>query len=348
MPSTFNTIDFNKTCSDIATNLGRIMKEKKLSQKGLSELCAQKGMKVSQATISNILNASQNCSLGNLISICNALEVALDELISSKKSPHHSTLTLDDGFITDPSDKAFKGYLGTFKLYFYQTIGKNSDLLTGDLILKPDNNICTARLTLYTGQHIAADKTTAPVTKTYTGQMVISTSMRCAYIHLYSSDLSEVSFINFSHFYLFHKSLKCVMANAVTTSAGANKRPTIHRICISDNKISSALLPYVKGQLLLNEAEILISSKKLEAFKKNELVQPEFLDLLTDAIQNERYYSVTEAKLTGNDISEEDLVKMISLLRSYSIAPKYNKVSRKTDEALFSLLENASSHESVF
>ena len=49
----------------------------------------------------------------------------------------------------------------------------------------------------------------------------------------------------------------------------------------------------------------------------------------------EQYYSVTEAKLINCNIIEKEFAQAISLLRDYSAAPKYNKVSMKTDEFVF-------------
>ena len=99
-------------------------------------------------------------------------------------------------------------------------------------------------------------------------------------------------------------------------------------------------MPYIQGQLLLNNSDILISERNLEQFKKDPRIPKHFLPLLNGALQNETYYSITEAKLTESNFSEEDLVKLISLLRMYSEAPKYNKISRKTDDALYELLKN--------
>lgn len=335
-----NKNDFNEISKTIAVNISTIMKEKNISQKGLVELSAKKGKKISQATISNIINAAQNCSLDNLVSICNALEITLEELITPNECNKRSTIQdASKNIITNPDNIAFNGYLGKFIVTFYQTIGKNSNLLSGTLQFDRLGDICTAELELDTGDALIKGNTSTPFYKKYTGQLVISSTLNAAYCYLFSEMIGEICFFTFNHFHLFNKSLKCIMADAVTTSAGSNKRATVHRICISDEALSQDVLPYVKGQLLLNDAEILISNKKLDAFKKDDRISPEFVSLVTAAIQNEHYYSITEAKLTGNGILESDLIRMISLLRLYSAAPKYNKISRKTDEALYNLLE---------
>ncbi len=333
MEKHFENPQQNPIYANIAANLSQQMKEKRLSQSSLVRLCAARGMKISQPTISNILKGNHDYSLSNLLALCSGLEISLEELIREPQSEKPFDSCTTDAIITDPDNMAFKGYMHTYSVYFYQTTGRNSDLIRGTLDLRPEKGICRAELTLY------IHESSKSLTKNYRGQMAISSTMRSAYVFLFSKEIGEFCLLVFSHFYLFNKNLKCVMANAVTTSAGSNKRPTIHRMCLSENEIEPETLPYIRGQLLLNEPEILISSKKLEAFRKDPRVMPEFLELLSGAVQNERYLSITEAKLTGSELSESDLVKMISLLRSYSAAPKYNKISRKTDSSVFSILE---------
>lgn len=336
----------------IAFNLNDIMIKNGLSQTSLAVKCDAEGHHISQGTISNMLNVKKNtsCSLINYISICKVLGIELKDLLKpiSADEADDIKITEEDfldknrNFITDPNNIAFKGYLQTFDVYFYQTTGKKSELLQGKLNFShsSDNTYCSAKFKLFTGDKAEEGDKIKSIEKNYTGQLIISNTQRVAYCILTSKEIGEICFLIFSHHHLLNNKLKCIMANAVTTSSGLNRRPTIHRMCITNKSINNnpEQLTYIKGQLLLNESDILISGKRLDDFKKSENVSKQFIDILESAIQKDQYFSVPESKLASNEISEEDLIKMISLLRTYSIAPKYNKVSRKTDEFLFSLL----------
>lgn len=343
-----NTPDtFDNACKIISDNLKFYMKNKGLTQQMLSSLCEKNGTKVSQATLSNILRGTHNCSLNNMTAICNALEITLSDLVTPRDTLTFTLPASESILITSPMDKAFKGYLGNYQVYFYPTTGKSNMLLHGTLTFTPSevNPICLAKLNLFTGKFQKHQNQTIELTKSYTGQLVISPTLNAAYCFLYSSELGELCFLIFHHFYLLTNPLKCIMANAITMSSGSNRRPTMHRMCLSDLPIPDQLMTYIKGQLLLNDSEILISERGLEKFKQDPLVPEKFISLLHHALQNESYYSITEAKLTGSDFHEDELAKLISLLRTYSEAPRYNKISRKTDDFLYDLLKNNGSEK---
>lgn len=54
------------------------------------------------------------------------------------------------------------------------------------------------------------------------------------------------------------------------------------------------------------------------------------------------YYEIDEAQLLGLDTPVMTKIMGISLLREASVTKKYNKISTKTDEFLFTYLNNRS------
>ncbi|MGN0482582.1 MAG: helix-turn-helix domain-containing protein [Lachnospiraceae bacterium] len=328
----------------VSQNLKLIMKQKKITQKSLAEKCMQKGLSISQGTISNVLNNTSSCSISTLEKICVGLDIEISQVFSPPMSPKREDTVSYQNLITNPSDSAFRGYLQTFHVYFYQTAGKNSELLQGELTFSPsqDKTICKAHFILHAPITGSDADHASSIEKIYTGSLSISLTMQVCFCELYSDALGEMCFLIFKHFYLFNSPLTCIMANAITTSSGVSRRPTVHRICLSSQKLSDEQLSYLKGQLLLNGAEIVISDKKLEAFKKSPQVSKNFLPVLENAVQRNVYHSISESRLMAGALPEQELIQMISLLRSYSSAPKYSKVSAKTDENLFILIEGAS------
>ena len=202
----------------------------------------------------------------------------------------------------------------------------------------PDNSFVEAIFSLPTGKKRENDDRVEDIVKNYKGQLVVSVPMRAAYCILYSEN--EICTFTFSHFHIINEQLKCVMANAVTVSAGSNRRPTIHRMCIIDEKIEidNNSLTYIKGQLLLNEANILISAGNLELLRQSEELSTEFKQQLETARSKETYYSFSESKLIDGEVDEK-AAKNVSVVRNYSISGKYNKVSMRTDEMLYAIVK---------
>lgn len=337
-------IDYAK---QISLKIKSYIDSSKITQKQIVKNCESKGLFISQGTISHALNEPESMTFATLIKICTGLNIELEDLFVEKKhqnflySQDNNLFMESDLLIQDPSNSAFQGYLGTFFTYFHQTKDKDKDnIIEGRITFEPteDNTKCKATFFLPTGQVKMVNGKKIETIKKYSGQLIISISMRSAYCILSSEN--EICFFIFSHFHIITENLRCTMANAVTTSAGSNRRPTCHRICLSDRKIEGDNLNYIKGQLLLNNSDILISVSKLEELKKSKVLSPEILEVLEGAIQKEKYYSISESKLIGNNIAEDVVAKDISILRTYSTADKYNKVSAKTNELLFSIIDN--------
>lgn len=328
----------------IAEYINSYMDNHSITQTKLAEICQNKGLNTSQSTISRALAHPESAKLSTFVDICLGLDLDPQDVFNrrAEQNKKDTTLTLNSKqFIIDPNDKAFRGYKKKYHTFFYQTIKKDSEIIMGNLEFKnsQDNSFVEAIFSLPTGQKREAEDGEEEIIKNYKGQLIVSEPMRAAYCILCSEN--EICAFTFSHFHILSEQLKCVMANVVTVSAGSNRRPTIHRMCIIDEKveINKSSLEYIKGQLLLNEANILISSSNLELLKKSEELSSEFKQLLETAKSKETYYSFSEAKLIDGDIDEET-AQSISIVRNHSISGKYNKISMRTDDMLYAIIKN--------
>ena len=348
--------DYNKFaedyCEEIVERIKKILERRGISQ---GTLAAKSGL--GQSTVSKFLAGDTRVSLIHIAKICRALEIDPGEILSlvsageRKESGNEILETWEnDMLICDPSHPAFKGYMRDFEVFFNSTISSENKILHGKLSFQSSGNgrYCSAKLVLNTGKK-TIDGT--PIQKKYRGKMIISLSMSACYCVLTEMEIGEICFIVFNHMFLFNEELACRMACVATVSSGGNKRPTMHRLLLSRKELDmenpeSDDYKFVKGQLLLNTSDILIEKSSYEKMKKEEAdftERSEIRDLLDEF---ERYwerldvYRIDEAKLRNANCEMEEKIRLISLLRKYSMSERYNKISTKTDEHIYHYLES--------
>lgn len=338
----------------VSQHLIQIMQKLKITQISLSKKTG-----INQSTLSKILSNKSKITLEQMALICRALQIDPSEITSFKGMNNvNSILSTDfisesDNLVYDISRSAFKGYLNKYFFYFFSTISTELKLLHGTLELykHEDNNRCKVKLVLNTGKY---DVEGNEITKNYEGDMIISISLSSCYCILTNQEIGEMCFIIFSHMFLFSNDMICRMASVLTTSSGENRRPTLHRMVLSKYEFNlqknSDDLQFLQGQLRLNNSDIIISKSSYEKLRKNSTVlkscnlQNFFIDF--ERLNSlEEYYVIDETKLRNSKIPTISKILGISLLRENSIAPKYNKISTKTDEYLFKYIENTKKNE---
>ncbi|MCD8221099.1 MAG: helix-turn-helix transcriptional regulator [Clostridiales bacterium] len=342
----------NEYCQKVLEKIKRVMEKSNISQ---GMLASKSGL--SQSTVSKFLAGDTRVSLIHVAKICKALEIDPGEILSfrepMKTSEESMNIWGDDKetmLIRRPSHPAYRGYLREFNVYFNSTISSEDKILQGKLIFQASENgkCCVAKLMLDTGKR-KGDGT--PVEKKYEGEMLISLSMSACYCILQEKNIGEICFFSFSHIFLFNEDLGCRLACATTVSSGGNKRPTMHRLLLSrqeldvDN-VNGDDFRMVRGQLMLNSSDILIEAGEYRKLKEAEEELPdregvhELLDDFEQCCDSLEVYRIEESKLRKASCTMEDKVKVISLLRSSSLNNKYNKISTKADEYMYSYLEN--------
>lgn len=321
-------------CLKVSEKINQLIKERKLTQTKVAELCESAGVSVSQGTISNITRGAKEIKLSSLISLCKGLDVNIIDLLSDADA--------DNQMCNKYDAKMYNGYTGWYHTYFFPTISNKEELLHGILEIKEPDEMgkCKANFKLYTGEKKINETGEQQIAKYYTGEFAISGPMQSAYCLLNNSQTDEQCCFIFHHFYILNNELKCRVAAAVTTSAGGNRRPTIHRIYISRDKLSAEGEKYIRGQLRLNDSEILINKNIFTELITTENIPQEFMNVFKKEAKVESYYNVVEARLANCGLKKEEFARVISLLRDHSVSPKYNKVSMKTDEFVFENYEN--------
>lgn len=330
----------------VGKNISRIMSVKEITQERLRELCLQGGCAISQSTISNAKNGKCNLTLANLVAIAYALEVNITDLLAVPRRSPETTFRKEDVnsnletdvFQRNPNSIYLQGYLGQYHVLFYKTSGPEDELVRGTLYFQEsdDKKTCMAILNFPLGN--SEDDFESRAEKIYKGELVVSHPMRAAYCCLTNADVGEMCMLIFQHIFTSNSLVSTIMAAAVTTASGANRRPTVHRICLSRNPVDDSMLEYVKGQLLMNTADIYLTEAKMQFLLQRPDIPDSFKAVLQRGQIKGKCYCVPEAFLYDNSLNEVEQQKLVSLVRANSQAPKYNKISKRTDEILYALV----------
>ena len=354
-------LDRNQTAAEFYAQLSKklrdIMEEKGKTEAEVRAQCLKNNFPISQSAVSKILSYPKpkgyadekfySITLINFVQICKALEVEPGDIINAdaKLSLHTSAaqetnqMSKRTAFVFRPNEDEFKGYDGMYHCYFFPTISSEPNLLYGQLTFTPSKlkDFCTAKFSLDTGK--VNQSSGEPIKKEYDGELIISPRMGSCYCLLKNTTIGEICLLVFHHMYLNNENLKCRVAVVATASAGDNRRPTIHRMLISREEISTENLGLLRSQLLLNTSDIVISKESLEELIAREgALPPQVAQLFGTAIHEEEFYRFSEFQIRNLNISLEEKIKAICELRNHSTAQKYNKIGTKTDELVFDYL----------
>lgn len=339
--------------TEVSRRLQDVMAKKKISVADIVRLCAENGFEISQSAVSKLVSYSKeldsSITLINCVQVCRALDVPLEEILNHT----HNKVNIHDAVrgSSEPASKRsplvfnmredeFRGYEGKFHTYFFPTISSEDELLHGELTFEPSDSgeYCAAKYILYTKQK---DKNSELVKKEYEGELIISVRMRAGYCILYNTQIGEICFLIFHHMYLNNEDMKCRLATAVTTSAGDNRRPTMHRILLTRRELIKAEeISVARSQLLLNSSDILISVRAYEELCQQKELPDEMQDneKFIRILPKEEYYQISESHIRALRISREEKVKALCTLRNISAARRYNKIGSKCDESVFEFL----------
>ena len=313
----YTQADVIKKCEDNGYKLSRPMLSKMLSEKSPSGF-----------TIANVSNIAESLhlDLNQLLSSCN--KVTMDLPISNGET-----------IISNPESSLFANYIGEYNLLMYRTISDESGPITGTLSLKKEkgNPHLAAKIRISVDRNYIKE---SKITKEYQGTVRLSQKMRALYITCSNEEIGEDVFIILPYIVLDFEKLYSRIGLALVSCAGVNRVPTAQRILITQNPISEEQKKYIYGQLLMNRADIRISLEQFKKFTQDSDVPDSFKkifingDELKGAITT-TYYHINESAIRNAEMSLSDRMKSVSLLRLYSDAPKYTKVSNKTSELLY-------------
>ena len=336
----------------IAERIKQVMEKQGINQATLLTLAEQHGYHLRQSTLSKMLSDASSMSIANVVQIANTLRIDLNDLLSESSSlevrvykptqPESSQSRL----VRRADSLEMRPYLNPYYTYFFPTLSSDDGVLSGKLCFTPseDNSKCLAQFSFETGKRDAQNR---PITKEYHGELILSPTMSSAYCMLINEEIGEISYILFNYIPIIYENLYCRVALALTASAGANRMPTAHRMIITKEKLSPSAIDVLKGQLFLNESEILISEAGLERFLQDPRLDDSFKDYFCKPDQGIKfaglspvpYYFFDESIIRGAFLDPEIKNSAINLIRQYYASPKYNKVGTKCDEIVYKFIK---------
>lgn len=340
----------------IVSRIKKVMADQELNQADLIVRAEQHGYTIRQSTLSKILSDVASMSIVSIVQIANTLGIDLNDLFSESNSLDvrvHRDIQQKESqsrLIRRADSPEMRPYLNSYYTYFFPTPSSDEGILSGKLCFTPsdDKSKCIARFSFETGKFNSQSK---PIVKKYEGDLILSNNLSAAYCTLINEEIGEISYILFHYMPILYEELRCRVALVLTSSAGSNRMPTAQRMIISKDALTSDAIELLKGQLYLNESEILISKSGLEQFLKDKRLDPSFKEYFCKTendvsflgLSPVPYYLFDESVIRGAFLKPEVKTSAINLIRQYSASPKYNKIGSKCDELVFKFINSQSS-----
>lgn len=340
----------------IGKRLSKAMELLHYNQQQILLKCSEQGFEISQSALSKMLSGTSIQTL-QLVQVCKILGLNLSEVLSLDVDTETNWKILQkpqsDQVITDARHKAFRGYRGEYSVYFYTT--KNEDSIHQGfftLTEDPATHQCIADFRFKTGEK---NENGEDIEKHYTGPVYYSISMQTIYCEVYSEEIGEKGYFLFHYDFLAYQNLESRLVTALTVSSGIKRLPTMHKLLLTKKPLSPDELDYLCGQLKLNSSEILISENAYREFLRDPKLPPKFFDYFgaketqaegfLSSVAKVPYISFNESLISDSFLPPLDKIKIICLLRKYSSAPKYNKVSSKAEEIVYKFLQLQTEHD---
>jgi hypothetical protein len=325
-----------------------------ITQKKALDLCSAQSVNLSQSQLSKILSGSTT-SILQTVQLCEVLGLNLSEVFSTNPNVevycHNKASDEPSNIITDARNSVFRAYLGTYHIYFYATQSEDT-IHRGIFELKeaPETHECTVSFRFKTGD---INEHGDEIEKCYNGKAFYSATMQAIYISVSSEKIGELSYMLFHYDYLTFKKLESRLVAAITVGSGIRRLPTMHKLLLTRTELTDEELNYLCGQLKLNASEILLSENAYRGFLNDPSLPNSFFQYFgskdtnaegfLSSVANINYYSFNESLISDSFLSPVDKAKIICLLRKYSVAPRYNKISYKAEEIIYKLLTEGKS-----
>lgn len=327
----------------ISKKLDGCLTVRQISNQALVGMCRKNGDEISEASIQRIRKYHEQgkintISIYHVFAICKALGIEESKLLDPNASILADGNIAEFGnFISQASNRVFRGYLGKYNAYFYPTKGDEGELIRGELYLSESPfGQCQAKFRIFTKRFLNGVKD--EVIKEYIGNMVISLNMSACYLVLRSEKNGEISFMTFRYMHMNEYELVCRIALALTTSAGENRRPTAHRILLTRKDLSEQELDLLRSQLLMNAEKIVIDREELNQIIDQFGCKPEEKQRFFSVIRPNHYCVFDESLFNEMFFDEVKKKELICKVRNASLSARYNKVSDKADGMLYSFL----------
>lgn len=319
-------------------------------QKILAE-AAQRGYNLAQASLSKLLSGSNMQTL-QIVQVCAVMHLNIAEILSLDPEatvhlPEKQVKKSASIIVSDARDPKLRGYLGEYSIYFYTT--KNENFIhngTFKLLEEPTTHQFMADFRFKTEEK---DELGIDIEKHYFGPAFYSSSMQTIYCELCSEEIGEKGYFLFHYDYLAYQNLKSRLITAITVSSGIKRLPAMQKLLITRDPLEKEDIDYLCGHLKLNNSEVLISENAYREFLRDPHLPKKFFEYFgeqehqaerfIDSAAKVPYYTFNESLISDSFLPLEDKIKIICLLRKYSAAARYNKISIKAEEIIFNYLK---------
>lgn len=251
--------------------------------------------------------------------------------------------------LTKASSQEIKQHLGEYHCVFKSTETKCDAFIRSKMILsaaKDGSCNVTLELPVIEQNYI----------KHYTGKFFINHHFDTCYIILCDNRWQEVCMLIAPWFKPTIRQNKFLTPLVLTTSAGENKRPTVHRMLISREILEGELFELAKTQLLLNTDSIQITATKLAELKnviEAELqsnpdseyyrLAKKFCTIIEEEGTRETVIRIEEARLFDIEANCKSQIlrsKATALVRQYSEGVYHNKIGKSGPKLINSLMHS--------
>lgn len=337
-------------CQMVGKRLATALDQLNYNQQKVLLMCSERGYSINQSTLSKILSGS-SIQIFQIVQICNVLSLNLSEVLSLDPETEvcikEKYKDSSNQIITDARNSAFRGYKGIYSAYFYTTKNENS-IHCGTFKIQetPITHQCAADFRFKTGEK---DENGNDIEKHYTGPIYYSVSMQTIYCEICSEEIGEKCYLLFHYDFLAYQNLECRLVTALTVSSGVKRLPTMHKLLLTKKQLTQSDLEYLCGQLKLNNSEILMSENAYREFLRDSKLPEKFFEYFGEretyaegflsSVAKMPYLSFNESLISDSFLPPLDKIKIIGLLRKYSSAPRYNKISGKAEEMVYNYLQ---------
>ncbi len=345
-------------CQMVGKRLATAIEQLNYNQQKVLLMCSEQGYSINQSTLSKILSGS-SLQIFQIVQICSVLSLNLSEVLSLDPETEVCIVgkykDCSNQIITDARNNAFRGYKGIYSAYFYTT--KNEDYIhcgTFKIQETPITHQCTADFRFKTGEK---DENGKDIEKRYTGPIYYSVSMQTIYCEICSEEIGEKCYLLFHYDFLAYQNLECRLVTALTVSSGVKRLPTMHRLLLTKKQLTQSDLEYLCGQLKLNNSEILMSENAYREFLRDAKLPEKFFEYFgaketnaegfLSSVAKTPYLSFNESLISDSFLPPFDKIKIIGLLRKYSSAPRYNKISGKAEEMVYNYLQHQKEYDNA-
>lgn len=324
------------------------MHKRNLTSRKIASLCQEQGISLSARTIDNMFKTPSSTTISTLLKVCDVLNLNLNAIFHSIEIAKTSNDSSQHRLIYNIDHPAYKGYTGTYHVYFLPTSAYPEDhdqqtLVHGTLQLGDFHSIheCTAILDVDSGDFTSDG---FPFSKHYEGTLVYSTN-GLMFCQLVCNQFGDIWFLVFDHGNLNNKELACVIGCAATSSSGRVRHPAIHRFCLCNTQhyptIDQDTLSLIQGLLRLQNSRIFIEKDKLLDYLKQENINPTFRMNLENYLNIAKEYYALPKGVIKNDVSLTDSSEAIAKLCEESALEKTYHIRHSDDRELSSILRHS-------